>query len=234
MEERILIFNSKGDQLVGYHYRGKSSSIIVGCHGTHNYSSIPQAKEIFAYYQALGFSTFRFDFAGYGESQGRQSVLQRVDDIQSAITVVGNEYKEIIISAISLGAFPSAIAVANDKRITKFIVTNGVFNFEEIHMLLRVWIQFHLFLHKEARKEKELLEAMLAPDKIAVPTLVLYCENDTLVNPKQSKDFFAKLRTERKLASIPHADHYSVVQKDIAAVINNTITSWLAEYKLPQ
>lgn len=232
-EEKIIFSNTQGNRLVGYLFRGSSTSIIIGCHGTHSYNAFPQAKTLFAYYQSLGFSTFRFDFSGYGESEGKISLLQRVDDIGSAITAVGTGYKELIISAISLGALPSAIAVTKYKQITKFIVTNGLFNFREINFMLRMWVNMYLLFHKTARKEKKILEQMFYPEKISIPTLVLCCEKDTIVYPKQSKDFFAQLHTEKKIVSIPDANHYAVLEKDVSKKMNEIIKNWLAEYRLP-
>ncbi len=231
-EKQITFKNNKGNKLTGYYYKGKTKSLIISCHGLHSYNFFPDINKIFDFYHKLGFSVLRFDFSGYNKSEGKKSVVQRIDDINSAVKFLKKDYKEVIISAQSLCALPAVIAVTQNPSITKFIITNGLFNFNQINLIIKTQIKIRLLLNKSYREEKKFLEENIHVEKIKIPTLVVYADQDKVVNKKQSIDFFNALKTEKQLSVLHNSGHYPIKKENIEEGFLIT-KEWLRKYNLP-
>ena len=102
MKKKIFFKNSKGSKLCGILSNPtsqKEKSIIILCHG---FSTSKEGRTYVRLEQILngsGISTFRFDFFGHGESEGKFEEIttsEAVDDIQNAIRFLKeSDYKKI-------------------------------------------------------------------------------------------------------------------------------------------
>ncbi len=84
---------------------GSSKGVILFCHG--NAGNISQRIDSFEIFRELGFSTFIFDYRGYGESEGKTSEKGTYLDAEGAWNYLVREKKvkpeEIIVFGRSLG-----------------------------------------------------------------------------------------------------------------------------------
>ena len=85
------------------------------------------------YFSVQGYTVFRFDFSGCGESEGDYSsvmVTQQIKELQSAIDYVSSyeivDENEITVIGHSLGGAVSSLTAAVDSRIKKLILWSPV------------------------------------------------------------------------------------------------------------
>jgi pimeloyl-ACP methyl ester carboxylesterase len=84
---------------------GNSGGVILFCHG--NAGNVSQRIDSFEIFRELGFSTFIFDYRGYGKSEGKPSEKGTYRDAEGAWNYLVREKKvkpeEIIVFGRSLG-----------------------------------------------------------------------------------------------------------------------------------
>jgi alpha-beta hydrolase superfamily lysophospholipase len=230
--QRVTILNNKKEKLVGYLYKGASKTIIIICHGIDPVNGFPGVEDIFALYQAAGASVYSFDFSGYGESEGESmlSVKQRDADIKAVLDYFSSRYEDIILYGVSFAGVSVAIAAAKYKYVKKLITINGFFTSNPKQLFFLQAIQIALFITSHPHLWFELLyiKKHFKPEKITVPTIIVYGEKDTIVNPKQSIRFFNKLKTEKKLLPVPDGDH-PLVKKEYLKV-TKAVPEWIGQH----
>ncbi|MCO5574276.1 hypothetical protein L7F22_028058 [Adiantum nelumboides] len=102
VDKRIRIPNSLGEALVGVLDTSGSSDIVVLCHGFRSSKESSTLTSIASRLVETGFSPFRFDFSGNGESDGEfqyGNYWKEVDDLRSVIcflTAQGNKVRAIV------------------------------------------------------------------------------------------------------------------------------------------
>lgn len=230
-----MIFpNNKGQNLFGYFYKSPSKTLMITCHGLNSWNHWPQVPAVFTYYHKLGYSTLRFDFTGCGKSEGKRSLnlQQRIEDIGSALQKFGNGNQEIILNVSSLAGILGVIAATRYPQITKLIITNGIFNFKDLNLLIRCQLQAYLLFHPEYKEEIQYVIKNSHPEKINIPTFVIYSQKDKIVPSKQSTNFYQSLTTDKTLKFIPKAGHYPIKKENIQQG-NQIVKEWLSKYDLP-
>jgi len=116
MKEKIFFKNSKGNKLCGILSNPtskKEKPIIILCHG---FSTSKEGRTYVRLEEILndnGISTFRFDFFGHGESEGKfeeVTTFESVDDIHNAIKFLKKSgYIKIGLVGSSFGGMASII-----------------------------------------------------------------------------------------------------------------------------
>ncbi|KAL0736071.1 hypothetical protein Bca4012_012281 [Brassica carinata] len=98
---RVVIENSHGEKLVGVLHDTGSIKTVVICHGIHSSKDRIPMLTIANVFERANISSFRFDFAGNGESQGSfryGNYRREAEDLRSVLQHLRGENR--VISAI--------------------------------------------------------------------------------------------------------------------------------------
>jgi pimeloyl-ACP methyl ester carboxylesterase len=232
--QRVIIHNNRNEKLVGYLYKGTTKTLIIVCYGIEAPKESHFRDLLNPYFSEIversGASVYSFDFSGMGESKGKNfiSLRQRDKEVKSVIDYFSSTYDRIILYGFSLGGLSAAIGTLHNKNIVGLITVNGFFTFNpkrlfrtNLVILLSYLISKPRFAHELYYRKKE-----LKIKAISVPTLVVYSDNDTFVNPGQSVVFFNELQTKKKLVTIKSDDH--MLEKEYIQ-IPPQIALWMKE-----
>ena len=230
MEEKVYFKNSKGLKLCSILSNPTSSKekpIIILCHGfstSKNSHTYVRLQEILNKYQI---STFRFDFFGHGESEGKFediTISEAVDDILNAIKFLKNQgYTKIGLVSSSFGGIASLMAASKTDDLFILALKSPVSNYEEKEYAtkskeeLEEWRNrgFRYYVSGDGRKLKlnytffedfKNNNGYEAAKKIKIPTLIVHGDNDESVPIEQSKKT-ASLIENCKSEIIEGADH---------------------------
>ena len=230
MEEKVYFKNSKGLKLCSILSNPTSSKekpIIILCHGfstSKNSHTYVRLQEILNKYQI---STFRFDFFGHGESEGKFediTISEAVDDILNAIKFLKNQgYTKIGLVSSSFGGIASLMTASKTDDLFILALKSPVSNYEEKEYAtkskeeLEEWRNrgFRYYVSGDGRKLKlnytffedfKNNNGYEAAKKIKIPTLIVHGDNDESVPIEQSKKT-ASLIENCKSEIIEGADH---------------------------
>lgn len=224
----LTITNNGGNKLVGIFNPGKGKKLIIICNGHNSTKEHPSIVGLAEGLNRKGYDVFRFDFSGTGESEGIRKIFieQQVGDLDSVVNYF-KKYKTIILLGGSLGALPAAIVSILNKKVTNLVAVNGFFGGHELGKLNKARLTYSIFriatiLLPKYRKDYEYFKNNLIPEKIKIPTLVLFTKNDKVVSPIQSKRFYSKLTgtKNKKLLVLPLLKHNLSGIGDVEKIVN--------------
>ncbi len=230
MKEKIFFKNSKGNKLCGILSNPtsqKEKPVIILCHG---FSTSKEGRTYIRLEEILndkGISTFRFDFFGHGESEGKFeeiTTVEAVDDIQNAIKLLEESgYKRIGLVGSSFGGMASIIAASKTNALYVLALKSPVSDYTAlIHSRvdeqdIKDWKEKGIIdvigVDDEARKlkysfyeEAEKTKAYEAAQNIKIPALIVHGDEDETVPIGQSRKT-ASLIQSCRLEVIEGADH---------------------------
>lgn len=231
-EERKVYFkNSKGDKLRGIIVNpsgNNSNPIIILCHG---FSTSKNSGTYLALKDRLSrhnISTFRFDFYGHGESEGKFediTISEAVDDILQAIEfLVSEDFKNIGLMGSSFGGIASIMAASKTNRLFTLALKSPVSNYtnneietkSEAELLDWKKKGYRYYESGDGRKLRlnytfyedfKNNDGYKAAPKIMVPTLIVHGDADEIVPFKQSVKT-SKLIPDCKLHPVKGANHH--------------------------
>jgi dipeptidyl aminopeptidase/acylaminoacyl peptidase len=230
MKEKIFFKNSQGNRLCGIlsdPTSQKEKPIIILCHG---FSTSKEGRTYARLEEILndkGISTFRFDFFGHGESDGKLeeiTTLEAVDDIQNAIIYLKESgYNKIGLVGSSFGGMASIIKAGKTNELYVLALKSPVSDYlglfhtrvdkEEIKKWKKKGAIDITGVEGESRKigyafyeEAEKIKAYEAAQKIKIPTLIVHGDKDETVPIEQSKKT-ASLIENCRLEIIEGGDH---------------------------
>lgn len=230
MREKIFFKNSKGDRLCGIlsnPTKDKGKSIIILCHG---FSTSKNSGTYVSLEQILNktdISTFRFDFYGHGESEGKFEDIttsEAVNDILNAIKLLKRlGYTKIGLMGGSFGGIASIMAASKTNDLFVLALKSPVSNFEEKEIMtktkkeLEEWKRKGYKYYISGDGGKLRLNYTFAEDfknnngyqaarKIKIPTLIVHGDKDESVPIEQSKKIASIIR-DCRLEIIKGADH---------------------------
>jgi len=228
MESKIIIPKKFGN-LVGILNKKSNTTLMVICHGVGGSKDFPSIKKLADALWVKGFSVFRFDFSGVGESDGFfiTTIDQEVQDVGAVLNYF-RAYKKIVLIGGSLGALSATLAALQYSNVFALITINGFFGspsldirhkvlFYTWRLLARVLPIFH--------QDNLLVTRDLQPENISVPVLVICTNQDRVVDYHQSVDFYDQLKTKKKLAILPLEKHNLRGRNDVA-LVTNVIFNW--------
>ncbi|KAK8597779.1 hypothetical protein V6N13_095177 [Hibiscus sabdariffa] len=102
-----MITNKHGEKLVGLLHESESKEIVVLCHGFKSSKGDIVLVNLAAALEKEGISVFRFDFAGYGESEGSLRFAdfdREADDIRAVVQHFSGENRAVGASLVLLYA----------------------------------------------------------------------------------------------------------------------------------
>jgi uncharacterized protein len=242
MEQKLEFYNSNGSKLCGILSSPKddnstSTPIIILAHG---FSTNKNSTSIVALSENLNrkeIATFRFDFYGHGESEGKFediTVSEGVDDILSAVKFLKAQgYSKIGLMGSSFGGICSILAASKSKDIFVLALKSPVSNFVEVQKLglsekeILDWKNDGTRIYCPKRKlnldytfyeDIQKLDVYLHAKKIEIPTIIVHGDKDEIVPIQQSYELVKSIETS-KLFIIKDADHRYSDKQSFDAVI---------------
>ncbi len=136
METSLQFYNSNGMKLAAVldnPSREKSAAMFILCHGHGSHKNSKTFISLIKKLQPEKVSTFRFDFHGHGESEGKfeeVTCTQAIDDICSAINFLKKEgYSKIGLVGSSLGALTSIMAAVKYPDVFALALKSPTFDY---------------------------------------------------------------------------------------------------------
>jgi dipeptidyl aminopeptidase/acylaminoacyl peptidase len=230
LKEKIFFKSSKGNKLWGILSNPtfqKEKPIIIFCHG---FSTSKEGRTYVRLEEILnnsGISTFRFDFFGHGESEGKFeeiTTFEAVDDIHNAIKFLKKSgYKKIGLFGSSFGGMASILEAGKTDDLYVLALKSpvsdylGLIHTREDEQEIKKWKEKGIIdvtgVDGETRKlnyyfyeEAEKVKAYESAQKIKVPALIVHGDEDKTVPIEQSKRT-ANLIENCRLEIIKGGDH---------------------------
>lgn len=229
MQEKISFENSKGDRLVGVlsnPTNDKDKPIMIMCHG---FSASKESSTYLKLEVALnekGIATFRFDFYGHGESDGKFediTITEAVDDALSAIEYIQSlGYSRIGLFGSSFGGMASIMAASKSKDIFVLALKSPVSNYMGKLLIdrgkegLKDWKQKGYILYDSGKnklhlnysfyEDSEKNNGYEAAKNINIPTIIVHGDVDDTVPVEQSIKT-ASIIKDCRLEIIKGVDH---------------------------
>ncbi|HLE07053.1 MAG TPA: alpha/beta hydrolase [archaeon] len=238
-EQKVWFRNSKGQKLCGLiASQKKRAPAIILVHGLmprtdkHEYGLYDSlAKKLFS----AGFSVFRFDFGGHGESDGDYvdvRVAQEVNDLKYAIDFFlkqNIDKNNLGLISTSFGATPTILLA--DKRIKAFQLTSPYIILDKhaqyvfsrncgenwkIELEKTGFMTVKRFTPTDIRRQrigKLLIEDIKSLNmtreikKIKKPIFIISGGKDRYVDIKNVRALFKAANKPKKLKIVPFADH---------------------------
>ncbi|MBI4177597.1 MAG: alpha/beta fold hydrolase [Candidatus Aenigmarchaeota archaeon] len=227
-EEKVYFKTPKGNALCGVLSRPdkKHDSVVVICHGfrsSKDGKSSPQLQKIL---NGRNIATFRFDFFGHGESDGKFediTISEAVEDVLGAIRFVkAAGYLKIGLIGTSFGGISSIMAASKSEDLGVLVLRAPVSNYEEKELSkrgaggIKEWKEKGYVEYDDEGRKFKLKYAFFedfgnnngyeAGKNIKIPTLIIHGDNDDVVPLEQSIKL-SKIISNCKLEIIKGAGH---------------------------
>jgi len=250
MVEEKLFVNYRGKKLSAAHRtcRGASKALVITAHGGPGgdkrgplglFGVLAEKLEA-----ELGLSSLRFDFMGYGDSDGTpldMTLRSRAEELGCVVKwAQAQGYEKLALIAESLGAsvalkaerpeidvlvFLWPAVVISDTDLKAYFSPERQAELAERGYLLEVTIPVCGEFVRECRDE-DLVPAL---DRIRVPTLIVHGDADQCVSVDQAKMAYERIKAPKKLDIVPGGGHSLGRPAERAVVLNATL-DWLKQY----
>lgn len=122
--------------------RAADNRIVILCHAGGNSNKESRITlDLEKKFRKIGISTFRFDFTGHGESEGKKdfSILQGVEDIFSAMNFLKTKgYRYFVLLGGSRGAACALRATIRRKNVKCLVLISPASKYESFHERLAI------------------------------------------------------------------------------------------------
>jgi dipeptidyl aminopeptidase/acylaminoacyl peptidase len=230
MKEKIFFKSRQGIKLCGILSNPtaeKEKPIIVLCHGFFRSKEGSTYVGLERILNEKGISTFRFDFFGHGESEGKfeeVTISEAVDDVLSAIEFLKKSgYEKIGLMGSSFGGMASIMAASRVNDLFLLALKSPVSDFsslfqahqneQEVKEIKEKGFTYITDIEGNKRKlnisfflDARKVKGYEAAKKIKIPTLIVHGNKDDSVPIEQSQRT-ASLMENCRLEVIEGADH---------------------------
>lgn len=210
MKKRILFSNAGGFNLCGVLSNptgSRETPIFTLCHGFTTSKDGRTYTRLEAILNKKGLATFRFDFFGHGESEGKfedTTLSGAVNDVLKAILFLKDSgYSSIGLMGSSFGGFASLIAASQMPWLTLLALKSPVSDYlglliaRDQNIDIESWKKRgfipvtgsdgqSLKLNFSFYRDAETIQSYEAIKQIKVPTLIVHGDEDKTVPLKQS------------------------------------------------
>jgi len=248
MDESITIQDDLGHRVSGFLSSPvQSRGTVVLCHGFLSNKHSTTNKTFTRLFNERGFTTFRFDFFGHGESDGRFediTVSMALGQAKAAVDfIAARGHGPIGLVGSSFGGLVAILTAADLPMISCLGLKCPVVDFaEELRLEFgveelarwkdtdtvpdihggsnRIRLNYHLY-------EDSLQRVAYEPAaRITAPTLIVQGDCDELVPLHQSRRLMEALQGPKRLNLLPGADHQFSRGEDFLTM-TTAITDWL-------
>ncbi len=240
MFQKLFFQNSNGLKLCGVLSNPAddvATPIMILCHGFTTSKDNRTNTTLERLLNEKGIATFRFDFFGHGESEGKFeeiTISEAVDDILRAIEYLkGLGYSKIGLFGSSFGGTASIIAASMTKDLRVLVLKSPVSNYLERESSRgsgkerEEWKNKGHKIHIDSKGKQRRLnytffedfaknDGYKAAEKITIPALIVHGDADTSVPVEQSVKL-SKILSNGKLETIQGAEHY---QKHLDLIVD--------------
>ena len=229
MKKKLFFENSQGNRLVGIlsdPTSEKAIPLIIMCHGFSASKESNTYIQLEATLNKKGISTFRFDFYGHGESEGKFediTISEAVDDTLNAINYFQKQgYTKIGLFGSSFGGIASIIAASKSPELFVLALKSPVSNYMGKLLIdkgkkgINEWKEKGFILYDSGKgmlrlnysfyEDSKKLDGYEAAKLIKAPTLIVHGDKDVTVPISQSLKT-ASLIPSCKLEIIKGEDH---------------------------
>ena len=237
MEEKIF-YNSMNNKLCGIIKSANNNKVVIMCHGIRsNKEECGSFSYLAKRLNEEGYSSFRFDFNGHGESSGNDldfSISSAIIDLKNTIKMLKEKgYSEFILLGASFGASIVSIFPFQDYNCIKGIILwfgalnhncikignlfsdenkkiaeeNGFYISKSINTGKEFKFGLELFNEVDEYKPYEYLK------KLNLPKLFVHGKADSVVPYKISEEV-SKMCNSSKLELIENGEHSFKNSKD--------------------
>ncbi|RLN24482.1 uncharacterized protein C2845_PM07G13450 [Panicum miliaceum] len=248
-EQRVLVTNKHGENLVGLLHHTGTNKVVVLCHGFTASKDDGIIVDLAAAITKRGISVFRFDFSGNGESEGEfqyGNYRKEADDLHSVVSYLYQEkYDVAAVVGHSKGGDVVVLYASIYNDVPMVVNLSGRFNLEK-GVEERLGKEFMDRINKEGyidvtnksgkflyRVTKESLMERLNTDMHAASLSIskecrfftIHGSADEII-PVEDAYEFAKLIPNHKLRVIEGANHcYTAHRKELSDAVVESITS---------
>ena len=229
-EEKVYFKNPRGVKLCGILSNptaSKTSPIVVLCHGFSVNKGNFTNTRLVPILRKEGISTFKFDFFGHGESEGRLediTITEGVEDALSAIKYLKSlDYSRIGLFGTSFGGLIGLMVASKINDLYLLALKSPVSNSRERNLdclgekLVREWKEkgFRFFISGDGKKhkinyaffeDKDNNNGYEAAEKIEIPAYIVHGDKDEIIPIKQSIKT-SQILSNGKLEIIKGAGH---------------------------
>lgn len=192
----------------------------------------------------LGLSSLRFDFRGYGESDGTpldMTVRSRAEELGSVIEwALGRGHTKLALVAESLGASVALLALRSEIDVLVLLWPAVVlaetdlkayFAPERAEELAENGFLLDGGIPVSAHFVRECRDLDLAPAlaRLRAPTLIVHGDADACVPVAQARVAHEQIRARKRLVVVPGGGHSLVRPAERAVVLESTL-SWFSKH----
>jgi len=249
MEKPFVFKNKKGKQLVGILHlpEGKKRwPLVLVCHGFGGTKTYRKFVRLARALEKNGIASFRFDFEGCGDSEGRfenATIKREVSDLESALEFISrkrNSHKnKIAFIGYSMGGVISTRFVVKNKFPARALVFWApAFNQKSLFLIwttkyeLRKWKEQGFLIYKDKKmgirylKENKNKDYSSLLSGIKAPILIIHGKKDETVPLKFSKKLTRDYKAVKRLIVLSKSDHKFEDFYEQKILINETL-KWL-------
>ena len=243
MPEKVFI-DVEGEKIVGVLHKGDDNldACVISCHGLLASKDSVKYITLAEKLNKIGISSFRFDFRGCGESDGKlidSHISNRTKDLKAVIEYVTDElgFKSLGLFGSSMGGFVSFIQASIDSRIKAFVSLSSPYSMAELfeaHGFNNDYyvidgVVFGSEFIKDIKRNGDLTPEILG--KIQCPVYIFHGSFDFLVPTEHANRLFENITAEKKLKIINGGDHIFSHPYHLVEIIE-TSKKWYEKYLL--
>ncbi len=235
-EELVRFQNQKKEELWGVltfpqktrvqEIKGKSPGLII-CHGFNQTKSQRKFVVLARKLAREGIVTFRFDFSGHGDSEGKienLSIAGEVKELETAYKILVSKGKvnkeKVSVLGHSLGALIAVLFQREYKKANTLILLSPALHQKELmgrwysSEELSLWKKQGYLDTPKGRigirylKEAEGKDWQKVISQIEVPTFFIHGREDDDVPLKYTEELAEKIKGEKKLEIVEGTDHH--------------------------
>jgi len=227
-----------------------TATAVVLCHGFLSNKNSTTNQTLTSMLNNRGVATYRFDFFGQGDSEGRFEDITTslaVGQTKAAVAqIISRGYKRIGLVGSSFGGLVSILTTAQQPDIACLALKCPVVDFAEELRLefgpdeMARWQATDTVPNLMGGAERVRLKYRMYEDclqqiaygpaaQITTPTLIVQGECDELVPLHQSRRLLEALRGPKRLDLLPGADHQFTRGEDFRTM-TTAITEWLVTH----
>ncbi|MBR9701328.1 alpha/beta hydrolase [Candidatus Pacearchaeota archaeon] len=246
--KQIKIKNEHNENLIGVlHEANNKKEIVIICHGFPGDKDEGFIKKFCENLQEADINAFRFDFSGFGESQGKiMSTTKRISDLKKVVGYFNKKDFNVGLIGHSRGGTVSILFSSKNKNIKFVICIAGEANTKKFlqkifpHQRKQI-LKGKMFYYGSKRgkqfpvtpatiKDLESYKPLNAVKYITCPILFVHGQEDISINPKASEDLYQKANHPKKIKFYKNVDHNFSNPKDLEKMIKDCI-KWIKGLK---